>query len=214
MAKIYCRISRRLQIFVVIFFVGILVFNNIFSETQIKSSQSSSYAKAIKDLTKKLEDLQNQLDEVTQKLSSNTQDIKETSSSLIELNKKIEKINNDILDILKKIEALSQEISFLKRENIEIRQQIETQKTSQEEELLKPAQQITVDSSKDIDFNDFQVLNKRIEELKKEVQEIKETQKLQMVSEIKDPNLKRIISSPYFILSTFFISIFALLAAF
>ncbi|MCX7910648.1 MAG: hypothetical protein N2505_03615 [Endomicrobia bacterium] len=218
MAKIYSRLSRRLQIFFILFIFGNLNFKNIFvSEllAQSKSStQSISYNKAIKELSEMLEELRKDVENVKQQLSLNSQDIQETSSSLIELNKKIEKINNDILDILKKIENISQEISLLKKENIELREKIETQKPLEDASTI-PSQKDTINlSTKNIDFDDYQVLNKKIEDIKKELQEIKETQKLQMVSEIKDPNLKRIVTSPYFTLTIFFISIFALIAAF
>lgn len=147
-------------------------------------------------------------------VSINSQDVRETSSSLIELNKKIEKINKDLLETLKKIENLSQEISALKRENIEIKEKLETTITSQPTVEPQEIKEITRIPSREIEFDDYKVLSKRIEEIKKELQDIKEAQKLQTATEIKDPNLRRIVTSPYFTLTIFFISIFALIAAF
>lgn len=164
-----------------------------------------------------VEKLQQELENIKQQLSSLPQEVTETSSSLIELNHKIEKINSDIVNILQKIENLSQEISYLKRENIELRQVVETTKVSQSTaSLTQPLEETkTLPSmSSKIEFNDFDILNKKIEQLKKEIEDIKEEQKLHSVSEIKDPNLRRIVTSPYFVLTTFLISIFALIAAF
>ncbi|MEM4367735.1 MAG: hypothetical protein QXO21_01785, partial [Candidatus Anstonellales archaeon] len=173
-----------------------------------------SYSKLIKELSQKVDELQKQIEELSTQVSANSKDVTETSSSLIELNKKIEKINNDLLDTLKKIENLSQEISALKRENIEIKEKIDTSITSQPTVEPQEYKEETKTSSKEIEFDDYKVLNKKIEEIKKELQDIKETQKLQIATDIKDPNLRRIVTSPYFTLTIFFISIFALIAAF
>lgn len=187
--------------------------NNIFTQTKSDSSQVS-YSKLIKELSQKVDELQKQIEELSTQVSANSKDVTETSSSLIELNKKIEKINNDLLDTLKKIENLSQEISALKRENIEIKEKIDTSITSQPTVEPQEYKEETKISSKEIEFDDYKVLNKKIEEIKKELQDIKETQKLQIATDIKDPNLRRIVTSPYFTLTIFFISIFALIAAF
>lgn len=188
--------------------------NYVFTQTKVDSSQAS-YSKIIKELSQKVDDLKKQLDELSKQVSLNSQDVRETSASLIDLNKKIEKVNNDLLDILRKIESLSQEISSLKRENIEIKEKIDRQLVYKPEVVEdKSYKEETRTTTREIEFDDYKILNKRIEEVRKELQELKESQKLQSASDIKDPNLRRIVTSPYFTLTVFFISIFALIAAF
>lgn len=183
------------------------------------SSQSSGSAEdKLKVLYTQLDNLQKETEMLKQQVETHSQELKETSSSLVELNRKIERINNDIVELLKKIESLTNEISYLKRENIEIRQTVDTGKifvssVSQSVNTVS-SENIISSSSGGIEFNDFSVINKKIEQIKKEVDEIKEQQKLQIMPEIKDPNLKRIVTSPYLVLTTLIISIFALIAAF
>ncbi len=188
-----------------------------------QSSTSTSVDKKIKEMTERFEEIKQNFEELSSKVEEYkkqaeiySQDVKETSSSLIELNRKIEKINQDLVTILQKIEAANQEISYLKRENIELRQKVETQPFQIDVISSSGVQdaQTTQLSSGAIEFNDFEVLNRKIEQLKKDIDELKETQKLQTAPEIKDPNLRRIITSPYFILTAFFLSVFAIIAAF
>ena len=169
-------------------------------------------------MSQKVDELQNEVEQIKQQIQQASQDVNETSSSIIELNKKVEKINNDIIDILKKIEFLTQEISYLKNENLKLQQNMgeiskTVQQNTQKNEAIIPKTE-EVSSTGKLEINDFEVLNKKIEQIKKEVEEIKETQKLATMTEIKDPNLRRIVSSPYLVLTTLLISIFALIASF
>ncbi len=168
-------------------------------------------------MSQKIDKLQKEFELIKQQLEQLSLDVDETSSSIIELNKKIEKINTDIIDILKKIESLTQEISFLKNENLKVQQRLDeinrSHQVSTNVESSESEPQKILTTTK-FELNDFEVLNKKIEQLKKEVEEVKETQKLSTMAEIKDPNLRRILSSPYLVLTTLLISIFALIAAF
>lgn len=179
----------------------------------MKSVQTSTENK-LKLLSEKIDELQKEVNSVKQQLDSYHNELQETSSSLVELNRKIERVNNDIVELLKKIELLSNEISYLKRENIEIKQQVETSVSSISTTTVTYTPVKPTSVSTGIEFDDFNIINKKIEQLKKEVEEIKEQQKLQTVSEIKDPNLRRIVTSPYLVLTTLLVSIFALIAAF
>ncbi|MCX7716234.1 MAG: hypothetical protein N2Z73_02325 [Endomicrobia bacterium] len=218
MGKIYCRVATRFQIFSVIFiFVNatfLLAENK--KQTLIVKSQttsSTSVEQNVKLLSEKIDSLQKELEILKQQVETKLQDLQETSSSLIELNRKIERVNQDIVDILKKIESLTNEISYLKREDIQLKQSIETTKTSTGAVIYEKSETRPIVSSS-IEFDDFEVINKKIEQVKKEVEDIKEQQKFYNVAEIKDPNLRRIITSPYLVFTTLLISIFALIAAF
>jgi len=222
MVKIYCRAARRFQIFFILLVIGI----NIFAQSQQKSqlvvkSQPSLQQKTyenVKTLSQKIDTLQKELEQTKQQLDQLSQDVNETSASLIELNRKVEKVNNDIIDILKKIESLSQEISYIKNENLKFQQSLDElgrlQQSVQSKNVNLSTESLKVSTIPKLELDDFEILNKKIEELKKEVEEIKETQKLTTMAEIKDPNLRRIVSSPYLVLTTLLISIFALIAAF
>jgi len=181
------------------------------------SLQQKTYEN-VKTLSQKIDTLQKELEQTKQQLDQLSQDVNETSASLIELNRKVEKVNNDIIDILKKIESLSQEISYIKNENLKFQQSLDElgrlQQSVQSKNVNLSTESLKVSTIPKLELDDFEILNKKIEELKKEVEEIKETQKLTTMAEIKDPNLRRIVSSPYLVLTTLLISIFALIAAF
>ncbi len=121
--------------------------------------------------------------------------------------------------MLKKIESLSTEISNIKKDNIELQERIETIERSKDIVVLdknfsQKKETIDYEIKEKSEINDIETLNKKIDGLKREILEIKEEQRLQNISEIKDPNLKRITKSPYLVLTTLIISIFALIAAF
>lgn len=160
--------------------------------------QNSSLENKLKEISKIVESLKKEIDVYKEKTEKNYKEINEVSSSLIELNRKIEKINRDILDILKKIETVSGEIYKLKNENLYF-----------EERLSKLESSYNLAEGKTIED-----LNKEINEIKKDLQQLKSTKQTNYFYEIKDPNLKRIITSPYLVLTSLLISIFALIVAF
>ncbi|MCX7956443.1 MAG: hypothetical protein N2643_00910 [Endomicrobia bacterium] len=219
MEKIYSRNTRRFQILCVsIIFIG-GVLDLAFTQSSTKKLsvkqesllENTSNSLSLKDISSRIEDLKKEVDTLFEQININMQDVRETSSSLIELNKKLEKINSDIIDILTKIENLSQEISNVKKENLELKETVEKKSVATVAAEKEPNE---LQTTGDIEFNDYKELNKKIESLKKEINETKELTKFQTASEVKDPNLRRIITSPYFVLTSFIISIFALLAAF
>lgn len=223
MAKICFRTARRFQIFFILLVFGINIFAQSQQKSQIGEKSQLSLQKVnenIKILSQTVNELQQEIELIKQQVQQASDDVNETSSSLIELNRKIEKVNNDVIDILKKIESLTQEISYIKNENLKFQQSLDeiskqqqnVQKKESKESLVVETEKISTTGK--LEINDFEILNKKIEQLKKEVEEIKETQKLTTMVEIKDPNLRRIVASPYLVLTTLLISIFALIAAF
>ncbi|MCS7152136.1 MAG: hypothetical protein NZ928_07160 [Endomicrobia bacterium] len=214
MGRIYCRTTGRFQLFLIA--IIIIVCTAKINTESLTVKHSTRPQVSTSKLNKEVENLSKEVEGLKQKVVELSKEISETSSSLVELNRKLERINLDITSILEKIELLSQEISSLKRENIEIKQNLE-QASKNKNIITENADSKEVRSvvaPAEINISDYDILDKKIDELRKELQEIKETQKLQTMPEVKDPNLRRILTSPYLVLTTLLISIFALIAAF
>jgi chromosome segregation ATPase len=174
----------------------------------------------IKLLSKKLESINIEIEELKKQLYNNTTEIKDTGGSVVELNRKTERLNNDIIDLMTKIETISKEISELKIKLINI-ESFET-KIGSYNVLSQPTtfpQTVQPQKTNDIKMTseyDYRVnqLVQEVNNLKLEIKEIKQTQNIPVVSEIKDPNLRRILTSPYLVITSVIISIFALIATF
>lgn len=164
----------------------------------------------IKNLSTELKKMSLELQEIKEKTNNNTTEIKETGSSIVELNRKIERLNNDIINLMSRVETLSKDVSDLKIQQFTAESKTIIQEETEQTVLSQQPQKI---GSIKTSFEQQQ-LTQEINDLKKELKEIKDNQKVSNVSDIKDPNLKRVLTSPYLVITSVLISIIALIATF
>ncbi len=197
----------------------------LWAETQNKPISTEELSKKLKLLMKQFEeikiDLENIKSKITFQKADTSNELKEAVGSILELNRKLERINSDVINLMEKIEGITKEISWLKTEILKLQQRTDTLESTYRIAISSNVTTENVFSSSTQDLPGFSIedteieqLNKKIYLLKKELDELKELHKTYTVSEIKDPNLRRILTSPYLVITSLLLSIFALITVF
>jgi len=164
----------------------------------------------IKNFAVELEKMSLEIEELKKRVNSNAVEIKDTGSSVVELNRKIERLNNDIINLMSRVETLSKDVSDLKVQQLTAESKSVVQEVAEQTVLSQQPQK--PDSIK-TSFEEKQLMQE-ISDLKKELKEVKENQNISTASDIKDPNLRRVLTSPYLTVTSVLISIIALIATF
>ncbi len=161
---------------------------------EIKNIQSR-----IKTISSEIEKIFNEISELKTKTNTVIEETNIMGGSIVELNRKLERANNEILNLMVKIESITRDISELKVQQF----------ASSEQKLIKDESEVFAKVSS----SEIEKLSTEINNLKQEIKLLKEN----LVSDnlaVKDPNMRRILTSPYLTITSVLISIIALISVF